>query len=184
MPELPDLAVYAENLMARLGGKTVQSVDHHGGSRLNTSHEELRNSLCNTSLVSVERSGKEIVFAFSNKAALSVHLMVTGGFAIAADPSSARFRVLTMGFADGFSLVVSDPRSLVTVNLNPLPSIAPDALEVDGTYLRRKISERPRVGGQGLFNGPSDYPWHWERLCRRNPLACQDFSKIRRRQDP
>jgi Formamidopyrimidine-DNA glycosylase len=78
MPELPDLAVYAENLMALLKGKTVQSVDYHRDARLNTSHEELRNSVCNTSLASVERSGKEIAFFFSNKATLFVHLMLFG----------------------------------------------------------------------------------------------------------
>ena len=145
MPELPDLAVYAENLMARLKGKTVQSVDYHRDARLNTSHEELRNSVCNTSLASVERSGKEIAFSFSNKATLFVHLMLYGKFTIAPDPGSVRFRVLTIGFEDGLSLVVSDHRGLVTVRVNPIPSSVPDALDVDGTYLRRKIAERSRV---------------------------------------
>ena len=145
MPELPDLAVYAENLMARLKGKTVQSVDYHRDARLNTSHEELRNSVCNTSLASVERSGKEIAFSFSNKATLFVHLMLYGKFTITPDPGSVRFRVLTIGFEDGVSLVVSDHRGLVTVRVNPIPSSVPDALDVDGTYLRRKIAERSRV---------------------------------------
>jgi len=145
MPELPDLAVYAENLMARLKGKTVQSVDYHRDARLNTSHEELRNSVCNTSLASVERSGKEIAFSFSNKATLFVHLMLYGKFTITPDPGSVRFRVLTIGFEDGLSLVVSDHRGLVTVRVNPIPSSVPDALDVDGTYLRRKIAERSRV---------------------------------------
>jgi formamidopyrimidine-DNA glycosylase len=34
----------------------------------------------------------------------------------------------------------------VALNLNPPPSSVPDALEIDGSYLRRKISEKPRKG--------------------------------------
>ena len=151
MPELPDLAVYVENLMARLKGKTVQSVDYHRDTRLNTSHEDLRNSLCNTSIASVERSGKEIVFFFSNKATLFVHLMLFGKFTITPDPVAVRFRVLTIGFGGSLSLVVSDPKDLVTVKVNPIPSSVPDALEIDGTYLRRKVAERPRVRAKAFL---------------------------------
>ena len=151
MPELPDLAVYIENLMARLKGKTVQSVDYHRDTRLNTSHEDLRNSLCNTSIASVERSGKEIVFFFSNKATLFVHLMLFGKFTITPDPGSVRFRVLTIGFEDGLSLAVSDHRGLATVRVNPIPSSVPDALEVDLMYLRRKIAEKPRVRAKAFL---------------------------------
>jgi formamidopyrimidine-DNA glycosylase len=151
MPELPDLAVYAENLMARLEGKTVQSVDYHRDARLNTSREELRNSLCNTSIASVERSGKEIAFFFSNKTTLFVHLMLSGKFIITPDPDSVRFRVLTIGFEGSLSLVVSDPKGLVTVKVNAIPSSVPDALEVEGTYLRRKIAEKPRVRAKAFL---------------------------------
>jgi formamidopyrimidine-DNA glycosylase len=151
LPELPDLAVYAENLMARLEGKTVQSVDYHRDARLNTSHEELRNSLCNTSIASVERSGKEIAFYFSNNATLFVHLMLSGRFIITSDPDSVRFRVLTIGFEGSLSLVVSDPKGLVIVKMNPIPSSVPDALEIDGTYLRRKIAEKPRVRAKAFL---------------------------------
>jgi formamidopyrimidine-DNA glycosylase len=145
VPELPDLAVYVENLTARLKGKAVQSVGYHRDARLNTSHEEPRNSLCHTSIASVERSGKEIAFFFSNKTTLVVHLMLSGSFVITLDPDSVRFRVLTIGFEDSLSLVVSDPKGLMTVKVNPIPSGIPDALEVDETYLRRKIAERPRM---------------------------------------
>jgi len=71
--------------------------------------------------------------------------MLYGKFTITPDPSSVRFRVLTIGFEDGLSLVVSDHRGLATVKVNPIPSNVPDALEIDGTYLRRKIAERSRV---------------------------------------
>ena len=145
MPELPDLAVFAENLQARLRGKTVHSVECDRDVRLNTSREQLRDSLCNTSIVSVQRAGKEISFVFSNQATLFVHLMLQGRFSIVTNPSTVEFRILTLRL-ENESLVVSDPKHLVDFNLNPTPSSVPDALEVDGTYLRMKISEKSRKG--------------------------------------
>lgn len=143
MPELPDLAVFSENLQARLQGRMVHAIECHRAMRLNTSPEQLRQTLCNASIVSIRRTGKEIAFVFSNEAALFVHLMLRGQFSIVTDPETVRFRMLTLGF-DKESLVVSDPKELATMKLNPSPSSIPDALEVDGTYLRRKISKRSR----------------------------------------
>ncbi|HKN85986.1 MAG TPA: DNA-formamidopyrimidine glycosylase family protein [Nitrospiraceae bacterium] len=97
MPELPDLAVFSENLHARLQGKTVHSVDCRGTVRVNTSPEQLRNALCHTSIVSVRREGKEIAFVFSNQSTLLVHLMLRGKFSIASDPGAQSFRMLTLG---------------------------------------------------------------------------------------
>lgn len=145
MPELPDLAVFSENLQARLQGKTVHSVECHKGIRLNMSSEELRNALCNTSIASVRRAGKEMEFVFSNQATLFVHLMAEGKFHITLVPAAVRFQMLTLSLGEE-SLVVSDPEGQVSLKLNPSPSSVPDALEVDGTYLRRKISERRRKG--------------------------------------
>ncbi len=146
MPELPDLAVFAENLQACLQGRKVLSVECEGAIRLNTSPERLRDSLCDTSIASVRRDGKEIALTFSNQTTLFVHLMLKGKFFITSDPSTVSSRALTLGLGDD-SLVVSDPdpKAHVALKLNPPPSSVPDALEVDGAYLRRKISERPRL---------------------------------------
>jgi formamidopyrimidine-DNA glycosylase len=51
---------------------------------------------------------------------------------------------LTLGL-ESESLVVRDPKGLIALKLNPTPNTVPDALEVDGTYLRNKISDRPRI---------------------------------------
>jgi hypothetical protein len=183
MPELPDLAVYAENLMARLKGKMVQSVDYHRDARLNTSYEELRNLVCNTSIASVERSGKEIAFFFSNKATLFVHLMLYGKFTITPDPGSVRFRVLTIGFEDGLALVVSDQR-LSDSQGEPHPEQRPRCAWRRRNVPPKENSGKTKGAGQGFFNGSNDYPWHRERLCRRNTLAGKDFSEIYRWQNP
>jgi formamidopyrimidine-DNA glycosylase len=114
---------------------------------MNTSPEQLRNSLCGTVITSVRRDGKEIAFAFSNQATLFVHLMLKGKFFMTPDPSAVSFRALTLGLGEEDSLVVSDPdpKAHVALKLNPSPTSVPDALEIDGTYLRKKMSEMPRV---------------------------------------
>lgn len=145
MPELPDLTVFSDNLTSKLKGKKVRSAEYHKDKRLNVSPEELQNALTNSHLDSAERSGKEIQFKFSNGATLLVHLMLSGGFAISKTPEFVKFRVLTIFFDDDTALVVSDPKGLVTVNLNSKPMAVPDALDIDGDYLRRKISEKPKL---------------------------------------
>ena len=145
MPELPDLAVFSENLQARLQGKTVHSVECQRAIRLNTSPEQLKSALCNASIASVRRAGKEMAFGFTNQATLFVHLMLKGKFHITSVPATVESQMLTLSLG-GESLVVSDPEGQVSLKLNPSLSSVPDALEVEGTYLRRKISERRKKG--------------------------------------
>lgn len=155
MPELPDLAVFAENLHACLQGRKVFSVEC-AAVRLNTSPERIRDALSDTSIASVRRDGKEIVLTFSNQATLFVHLMLKGKFFMTPNPSAVGSRALTLGLGDD-SLVVSDPgpKAHVALKLNPPPSSVPDALEVDGAYLRRKISEKPRLRVKAFLIDPT-----------------------------
>jgi formamidopyrimidine-DNA glycosylase len=141
MPELPDLAVFAENLQARLQGRTVLSIECNTVNNLTPA--ELQEAICNSSIAAVRRVGKEMAFIFSNRATLLVHLMLRGEFAIVTDPHIVDYRVVTLRFEDE-ALVVSDPKGQVVLKLNPPTSSVPDALEVGSAYLRKKISERPR----------------------------------------
>jgi len=145
MPELPDLTVFSDNLASKLRGKIVQSVEYHKDKRLNVSREALQDSLVNTSLEAVQRSGKEIEFQFSNGSTLFIHLMLSGGFTVTQTPEVVKFKVLTISFKDGIVLVVNDSKGLVTVNLNPPPNTVPDALDVNGDYLRKKISGKSKL---------------------------------------
>lgn len=145
MPEIPDLTVFADNLHRRLSGKRVSAAEGHGGNRLNVPPEELRAAVTGNVLEKVERSGKEVEFAFSDGARLLVHLMLAGRFVITDTPDRLRDRVLTIRFEDGQSLVVTDPKGLAKAALNPKPSAAPDALDVGADYLRRKAAEKPRT---------------------------------------
>jgi formamidopyrimidine-DNA glycosylase len=145
MPELPDLTVFSNNLANKLIGKKVHSVEYHNGRNLKVSLVDLQNALLNTFIMVVRRSGKEIEFQFSSCASLFVHLMLSGGFVITRTPEIENFKILTIGFEDGITLVVSDPGGLVSIKLNPPESKVPDALDVDGSYLKKKISQRPKL---------------------------------------
>jgi formamidopyrimidine-DNA glycosylase len=82
--------------------------------------------------------------------------MLKGKFFMTPNPSAVGSRALTLGLGDD-SLVVSDPdpKAHVALKLNPPPSSVPDALEVDGAYLRRKISEKPRLRVKAFLIDPT-----------------------------
>ncbi len=145
MPELPDLTVFAMNLTSRLKGKEIKAVDFYELKRLNVTTDKLQESICNTAIREINRAGKEIEFVFSNDARLLVHLMLSGGFSIVKDVQNIKFKIITLTFSDGNSLVINDPKGLVTLTINPIPSKVPDALDVSPGYLKEKILEKRRT---------------------------------------
>jgi formamidopyrimidine-DNA glycosylase len=145
MPELPDLTVFAENLHRRISGKKISSIDDHGNTRLNVDAGVLRTAMSGQVVKSVTRSGKEILLTCSDNTRLLIHLMLAGRFVFTDKPERLSDKILTISFAAGPSLTVTDPKRLVKVQLNPADSRVPDALAVDAAYLRRKCSEKPRT---------------------------------------
>lgn len=145
MPELPDLIVFADNLNRRLAGQKVVALDTHSNRRLNIATEELDVALRQQVLEKVERSGKEMAFIFARGTRLLVHLMLAGRFVLTEQPERLGERMLTLHFADGPALVVTDPKGLVRIALNSPPGAAPDALAVDATYLREAAAARPKT---------------------------------------
>lgn len=144
MPELPDLTVFAENLHRWLRGKKVNAIQC-GNKRLLAEEEALRAAVSGMAVERVDRSGKEVAFTFSNKTRLLVHLMLAGRFVLTEEPDRLHDRMLTLQFEDGPSLVITDPKGLAKVALNPQPGAAPDALEVSAAYLREKAAAKPRT---------------------------------------
>ncbi|MFA7537168.1 MAG: DNA-formamidopyrimidine glycosylase family protein [Desulfuromonadales bacterium] len=140
MPELPDLTVFAENLHRRLGGSQVSAVDCSRERRLNVDAETLRTAVCGGVVDAVARAGKEIELRLSHRARLRIHLMLSGRFVLTEDPDRLGDKMLTLRFTAGPALVVTDPKGLVKVALNPEPGAAPDALEADAAYLRQKAA--------------------------------------------
>ncbi len=177
MPELPDLTVFAENLQRRLGGKKVGFVDSHGNKRLNVDSQALSDAVIGTVIEKVARSGKEIEFSFANKERLLVHLMLSGRFVLTEKPDRLTDRMLTIRFEDGSALVITDPKGLVKVALNPKPGAAPDALEVSAAYLQQKAAAKPRTPAKaflidqvilrGIGNAYADESFGWPGFRRK-----------------
>ncbi len=145
MPELPDLTVFAENLQRRLGGRTASGLDCHGNKRLNVEAAQLSAAVVGNELEKIERIGKEIEFTFAKDTRLRVHLMLAGRFVLTDTPERLGERMLTIRFADGLSLVVTDPKGLVKLALNAEPVTSPDALTVDVAYLQQKAAQKPKT---------------------------------------
>ncbi|BCS56053.1 DNA-formamidopyrimidine glycosylase family protein [Geobacter sp. SVR] len=149
MPELPDLTVFAENLHRRLAGGRITAVHRHGsGGRLNVSPAELSRALSGATIERVERAGKELCFRIGNGRLLYIHLMLNGGFRLAAQPlqRSAGDAIISIDFEQGVCLSLHDPKGLATVSLDPpRDQGVPDALDVDAGLLKRLIAGKPRT---------------------------------------
>lgn len=139
MPELPDLAVFAENLDRMVTGKKIVAVAPQG-------LRELTGALLDTRIERVERWGKEVRFHTGNGTDIFVHLMLTGGFLVAPVGKPVSSPVLTITFEDGKLLAVTDPKGWAKVALGPREEGAPpDALDVTAGYLRRTFSKKPKM---------------------------------------
>lgn len=146
MPELPELQIYARNLNERFSGKTLVDCVIRPTKRANVPTGQLASAIVDSDLTEIERSGKEIVFKFSNGQSLAVHLMLKGFFAITSDDQlEPKYQRASFVFPEGQGLHVCDPRGLVTFTLNPKSATAPDALSADITsdYLSERFGRVP-----------------------------------------
>ena len=77
MPELPDVTVYRERLVALFGGQVLESVRLRSPFLLRSVAPPI-DALHGQPLVGVERLGKRLVFVFPNELFLVLHLMIAG----------------------------------------------------------------------------------------------------------
>jgi formamidopyrimidine-DNA glycosylase len=77
VPELPDIVVYVEALTDRVLGETLRSVRVASPSVLRTFHPAY-DAPASSSVESLQRVGKRIVFGFEDDLFLVIHLMVAG----------------------------------------------------------------------------------------------------------
>ncbi|HBG06953.1 MAG: formamidopyrimidine-DNA glycosylase [Geobacteraceae bacterium GWC2_58_44] len=147
MPELPDLTVFAENLSKAVVGKKIVRAKYHPKKRLNVSPERLSDSLIGSKLAKVQRVGKEICFTTSNGDAIFIHLMLSGGFVLTTEKQveDIDYPVLTICFADGSAMAVTDPKGWVMVALNRESDATPDALSITAEYLKSNFEKKPRA---------------------------------------
>jgi formamidopyrimidine-DNA glycosylase len=148
MPELPELTVFAENLAKSVTGKNIVHARYHREKRLNVTHDDFAKALESSKIERVERVAKEICFYLDNGTFFSVHLMLNGGFLIGSAKEVEKLGnlILSITFADGSALAVTDPKGLVTVGLNRRPATeVPDGLKVTEEYLVSMFKKQPKV---------------------------------------
>ena len=145
MPELPDLHVFAENLTKLTADKRIVSADIFSVRNVSAGIETLRSDWLDTCIAEIKRSGKELYFHSASEKVFSVHLMLSGGFDVCttAEAEAIPFKIMSMGFDDGTTLVISDYQSLCKVTLNPAEPLAPDALS-DAFTLERFLRSAAR----------------------------------------
>ena len=152
MPELPDLTVFAENLGQIVRGKTITTIEHAPGARLNVTAGELSAALKGAEIAGVERSGKELVMRTNKGDLLFIHLMLTGGFSFGKGGGLSGSAILDLGFQDGSRLLMDDPKSLATVSLNPTRTgTAVDALDVTSDYLKRVFRQKSKATAKAVL---------------------------------
>ncbi|HJV64095.1 MAG TPA: DNA-formamidopyrimidine glycosylase family protein [Geomonas sp.] len=145
MPELPELTVFAENLGKSVTGKEIAKVSYYGKKRVSVPAGEL-DQLVSARIETVQRVGKQLVFRLSNGAALFIHLMLKGGFVLTTGAEVERLDslILSIAFADGSALALTDPRGMATVSLNPKRGKEPpDGLKVTADYLKGACQRQP-----------------------------------------
>ena len=156
MPELPDLTVFAESLAEKVLGKKISDAVYHRKKRLNVDPPVFRDSLKGQKISQVKRVGKALLFDLGSGDRFLVHLMLSGGFKVCAKDEEVPYAVLTVGFEDGQSMVLFDPRGLATITFKPeLNGAALDALEVTKEYLEELFKEKPNVSIKELLTDQS-----------------------------
>ncbi len=157
VPELLEVESYAEAARTVVG-RTISTVDAHDGWYFKrTSSAELEAALSGETVTRVRRIGKLMLIDTDN-ATLGVHFGMTGRIIVdgaapidhleyssrRSDPAWIRF---ALGFSDGGSLAINDPRRLGGVELDPDEDrLGPDATSlVDDAALADRLTGRRAV---------------------------------------
>ncbi len=140
MPELPEVETIVRQLQTVVG-KKIKKVD-----LFDTKIPSL-NKLVGATITSVTRRGKYIIFSFSNKLFLKVHLRMTGSFQFSQDHKYLAFRIL---FLDGSCLQYHDIRRFGTVEVCrelKFPNLGLDPLEKEFTfsYFKSALEKKSRA---------------------------------------
>lgn len=154
MPELPEVEAY-RRLADKALGRTVASV-RVGDQRFlrgGTTARQLRSALVGSAFAAARRRGKLLVLDVDGtdrrlglRFGMTGRLHVDGADGVdrlvyASDRRLARWDRFGLRFSDGGSLVVSDPRLLGGVVLDPDEDVlGPDALDVGRAELQRALA--------------------------------------------
>lgn len=141
MPELPDLQIFSHNLNKLFKGKSLDKVEAPNHKKLNVTVKELKAALEGKELTNVKRVGKELHFEF-DKHVLGLHLMLHGQFHTFDGDNTNKYTIVELLFKGGKGLALTDYQGAATPTLNPEEKDAPDALDIDLTYLKEKLNKK------------------------------------------
>lgn len=118
MPEIIDLEVARENMLARVKGRTVKEVDVPEPKVLrNATAEEIQDAVVGRELDDISRVSKILEFKFGD-VSLAFHLMLHGDFCWKGDKKSDRNVAVSMEFDSGDTILVKDWSRWMKVELH------------------------------------------------------------------
>jgi len=145
MAELPDLTVFSRILSRKFKGQVLNKIEVTEARKLNVSVADLCSALEGRELTGVSREGKTLQFHFSGKQVLGLHLMLRGELVDLNNGETPRFQILAFHFRNGEGFAVIDLQKQATPTLQPQPTDAPDALELDKAYFTALLAKKRTV---------------------------------------
>jgi len=161
MPELPDVTVYQERLVATLGGQRLLDVRIRSPFLLRSVAPPITD-LVGRTLQQVERLGKRLVFDFGDELHLVLHLMIAGRLQWYANEKklASRIDLAAFDFASG-SLVLTEAGTKKRASLHVVQgrdavrTFDRGGLEVHGASAAQ-FAERLRRENRTLKRAPTD----------------------------
>lgn len=158
MPELPEVEIVARSLSGIVCGKSIVSADLLR-PRLapDITPRRFKNKLAGSSINSVHRRGKHILFDLDNARTLITHLRMSGKFMLLGpDHADPKFTHAILHFSDGTRLVFQDQRHFGLMKIvetaklslaREISKLAPEPLgdEFSVEYLRSTLKSSRRT---------------------------------------
>jgi formamidopyrimidine-DNA glycosylase len=200
MPELPDVVVYVERLVARFSGKPVESLRVKSPFVIRT-FEPPASAVVGRKLQSAFRIGKRIALVFDPELYFVVHLMIAGRFHLAPRATSlGKIALLGLDFPDETLLLTeagTKKRASVHVvatraealalgrgGIEPLEASLAEfarALSSENHTLKRALTD-PRLFS-GIGNAYSDEILFWAQLSPMKRTTDLDSASVERLYD-
>lgn len=142
MPEIPDLEIFARNLLKVFKNKTLEKLEVVVPRKLKVSEAELKAALEGHQLQDVKREGKTLQLHFGGGNVLGVHLMLHGRIHPIGGDEEVKFQIIRFWFKGDQGFAITDWQKQATPTLNPQASKVPDALakEMDLDYFKKILS--------------------------------------------
>jgi formamidopyrimidine-DNA glycosylase len=157
MPELPEVETVRASLSRDLIGKRVKTAVVTNGRvvRRHKTAKDFRAAIEGHTIKTVQRLGKNLIFALENGTHLVVHLGMSGQLLRAKGPNKPKHTHVVFSFVQGGELRYVDPRTFGELYVStPLPEGAENEISKfarlsiggDGLALRREIPELAHLG--------------------------------------